>query len=153
MRNQTDNTQTSLGDRIPVQAIKYGLAAFGGFLADYAALLALKEWGGLHYLIAVPIAFLIGIAVNYLIGIWIVFRRGNLSLAKELALFLTISLLALAITEGSMYLLTDLFRIDYRISRLISGVVTYLFNFFSRRFLIYRTSKNESRKDETPVLE
>jgi len=147
MRNQTDNTQTSLGDRIPVQAIKYGLAAFGGFLADYAALLALKEWFGLHYLVAVPIAFVVGIAVNYLIGIWVVFRRGNLSLVKELALFLTISLAALAITEGSMYLLTDLAKIDYRISRLISGVVTYLFNFFSRRFVIYRTKKIEPKAE------
>ena len=128
-----------MGEALPLQAIKYGAAAFGGFVADYAVLLLLKEWVGLHYLIAVPIAFLAGIAVNYLIGVWFVFRRGNLSIGKELLLFITISLLALAVTEGSMYLLTDLLRIDYRISRLISGVVTYLFNFFSRRFLIYRT--------------
>ncbi|MEZ4510087.1 MAG: GtrA family protein [Eubacteriales bacterium] len=141
MRKHLNDKKTGFGERIPVQAIKYGLAAFGGFVADYAALLVLKEWVGLHYLVAVPIAFLIGIAVNYLIGIWIVFQRGNLSLFKELALFLTISLLALAITEGSMYLITDLLKIDYRISRLISGVVTYLFNFFSRRFVIYRTKK------------
>ena len=107
-------------------------------------LLLLKEWVGLHYLIAVPIAFLAGIAVNYLIGVWFVFRRGNLSIGKELLLFITISLLALAVTEGSMYLLTDLLRIDYRISRLISGVVTYLFNFFSRRFLIYRTGNQRT---------
>ncbi|MBA4348165.1 MAG: hypothetical protein C0413_04875 [Clostridiales bacterium] len=147
MRNQSDNTQTSLGERIPVQAIKYGLAAFGGFLADYTALLTLKEWLGLHYLVAVPIAFVVGIAVNYLIGIWVVFRRGKLPLAKELVLFLTISLLALSITEGSMYLLTDLLKIDYRISRLISGAVTYLFNFFSRRFLIYRTKRVEAKAD------
>lgn len=138
-------TQPSLGNRVPVQAIKYGLAAFGGFLADYAALLALKEWFGLHYLIAVPIAFTIGIAVNYLIGIWVVFRRGNLPLLRELILFVMISLLALGITEGSMYLLTDLLRIDYRISRLISGVLTYLFNFFSRRFVLYRTKRPEEK--------
>lgn len=141
MRNQTGNRQTSLGERIPIQAIKYGLAAFGGFLADYGALIMLKEWLGLHYLVAVPIAFLVGIAVNYLIGIWVVFRRGNLSLGKELLLFLLISLLALAITEGSMYLFTDLLRIDYRISRLISGGATYLFNFFSRRAVLYRVKK------------
>ena len=134
-----DNTRSIRGEALPLQAIKYGAAAFGGFVADYAVLLLLKEWVGLHYLIAVPIAFLAGVAVNYLIGVWFVFRRGNLTLGKELLLFLTISLLALAVTEGSMYLLTDLLRIDYRISRLISGVVTYLFNFFSRRFLIYRS--------------
>ena len=121
-----------------MQAAKYGLAAFGGFLADYGALLMLKELLGLHYLLAVPIAFMVGIAVNYLIGIWFVFHRGNLPLLKELLLFLAISLLALGITEGSMFLLTDLLKIDYRISRLISGVVTYLFNFFSRRVILYR---------------
>ena len=139
MRNGKSISQKSIGERIPVQAIKYGLAAFGGFAADYAVLLMLKEWAGLYYLIAVPLAFLAGIAVNYLIGIWFVFRRGNLTLKRELFLFVTVSLLALAVTEGSMYLLTDLLRIDYRISRLISGVVTYLFNFFSRRQLIYRS--------------
>ncbi|MDD4311077.1 MAG: GtrA family protein [Eubacteriales bacterium] len=131
-------------DRIPIQAIKYGLAAFGGFVADYAILILLKEWVGLHYLIAVPIAFLAGIAVNYLIGIWLVFRRGSLPLGKELLLFVVISLVALAITEGSMYLLTGLMRVDYRISRLISGVVTYLFNFFSRRFLLYREQARDT---------
>ena len=131
---------------MPIQALKYGLAAFGGFLADYGALIMLKEWLGLHYLVAVPIAFLIGIAVNYLIGIWFVFRRGSLSLVKEVALFLVISLLALAITEGSMYLLTDMIHIDYRISRLISGVVTYLFNFFSRRQLLYRAPGTDKKQ-------
>ena len=139
-----DNKRSIRGEALPLQAIKYGAAAFGGFVADYAVLLLLKEWVGLHYLIAVPIAFLAGIAVNYLIGVWFVFRRGNLTLGKELLLFITISLLALAVTEGSMYLLTDLLRIDYRISRLISGVVTYLFNFFSRRFLIYRTGNQRA---------
>ena len=143
MRNRTNESKAAFGERIPVQAIKYGFAAFGGFLADYGALLMLKEWLGLHYLVAVPIAFLIGIAVNYLIGIWFVFCRGNLPLGRELLLFLTISLLALAITEGSMYLLTDLLRIDYRISRLVSGVATYLFNFFSRRFVLYRANRKQ----------
>lgn len=138
MRNKTNDSQIGFGERIPVQAVKYAFAAFGGFLADYGALLMLKEMLGLHYLVAVPIAFLAGIAVNYLIGIWFVFHRGNLSLVKELTMFVIISLLALAITEGSMYLLTDILQIDYRISRLISGVVTYLFNFLSRRYVLYR---------------
>lgn len=141
MRNQKNDSKIGFSERIPIQAMKYGLAAFGGFLADYGALIMLKEWLGLHYLVAVPIAFLVGIAVNYLIGIWVVFRRGNLPLLKELMLFLTISLLALAITEGSMYLFTDLLHIDYRFSRLISGGATYLFNFFSRRAILYRVKK------------
>ncbi len=130
--------------RLPVQALRYAIAAFGGFAADYCALLLLKEWAGLHYLAAVPIAFLIGLAVNYLLGIWLVFRRGKLSLGRELVIFVIISLLALALTEGTMYTLTDLLRLDYRISRIAAGAVTYLFNFFSRRLILYKSTKSKS---------
>lgn len=132
--------------RLPVQALRYAIAAFGGFAADYGALLLLKEWVGLHYLVAVPIAFVVGLAVNYLIGIWFVFRRGKLTLRRELALFVTISLLALAVTEGTMYALTDLLLVDYRISRIVSGAITYLFNFFLRRTVLYRSANTEELK-------
>lgn len=129
--------------RLPVQALRYAVAAFGGFAADYGTLLLLKEWAGLHYLVAVPIAFVVGLAVNYLVGIWLVFRRGRLTLRRELALFLIISLLALAVTEGTMYALTDLLQVDYRISRIVSGAITYLFNFFLRRTVLYRPANAE----------
>jgi len=124
--------------RLILQAIRYGAAAFLGFVADYGTLLLLKEIADIHYLIAVPIAFVVGLAVNYLVGIWFVFRRGRLSLKKELIAFLLISLFALVVTEASMYLFTDILWVDYRISRIFSGVLTYLFNFFSRRVLLYR---------------
>ena len=147
--NQPKNKPARLREdaRLPVQALRYAIAAFGGFAADYCALLLLKEWAGLHYLAAVPIAFVIGLAANYLIGIWLVFRRGKLSLGRELLIFVVVSLLALALTEGTMYALTDLLNIDYRISRIASGAVTYLFNFFSRRLVLYRNAKpkNESQ--------
>jgi len=128
--------------RLFVQALRYGAAAFLGFAADYLTLLLLKEIFGLHYLAAVPIAFIVGVAVNYLVGVLFVFRRGRWSMRLELSLFLMISLSALAVTEASMYLLTDLLQIDYRISRIAAGAVTYLYNFFSRRWLLYRDGKH-----------
>ena len=146
---QIHRPQVPLRDdaRLPVQALRYALAAFGGFSADYCSLLLLKEWLGLHYLVAVPIAFIIGLLVNYFIGIWLVFRRSKMPLGGELLVFATISLLALALTEGTMYALTDLLRVDYRISRVASGAVTYLFNFFSRRLLLYRTVKQRDESE------
>lgn len=146
--------ESARGDsRLLMQALRYGAAAFGGFAADYCALLMLKEWGGLHYLIAVPIAFIVGLAVNYGIGVWFVFQRSKMALRHELALFLAVSLLALAVTEASMYLLTGVLRVDYRISRVVSGGITFLFNFFSRRWLLYRlpgkTDTGEKRKRRT----
>ena len=133
--------------RLLTQALRYGAAAFLGFAADYLTLLLLKESCDLHYLFAVPVAFVVGVAVNYLVGVLFVFRRGNWSMRMELSLFVIISLLALAVTELSMFLLTDLLRVDYRVSRVLSGVVTYLFNFFSRRMILYRhQNKKEDEK-------
>ena len=142
-----EQTGTSLRNdaRLPAQALRYAFAAFGGFAADYGTLLLLKEWIGLHYLLAVPIAFVVGLAVNYFIGIWFVFRRGSLPIRRELALFLLISLLALAVTEGTMFALTDLLRVDYRISRVVSGAITYLFNFFLRRSVLYRAAGEKTK--------
>ena len=144
MRNANSKILLQDDKRLFLQALRYGVAAFGGFAADYGALLLLKEWAELHYLIAVPIAFVVGLAVNYLIGRWIVFQRSRKKLVQELILFVFISLVALAITEGCMFLFTDLIRVDYRFSRLISGVVTYLFNFLMRRWVLYATPKGES---------
>ena len=132
--------------RLLTQALRYGAAAFLGFAADYLTLLLLKETFDLHYLFAVPVAFVVGVAVNYLVGVLFVFRRGNWSMRMELSLFVVISLLALAVTELSMYLLTDLLRVDYRVSRVLSGVITYLFNFFSRRMILYRHQNREQAK-------
>lgn len=130
--------------RLPLQALRYGVAAFSGFAADYLTLLLLKEIVGLHYLVAVPFAFMVGIAVNYLVGVLFVFRRNGRSMRLELSMFLIVSISALAVTELSMYLLTDLASVDYRISRILTGVVTYLYNFFSRRWIIYRDNRTKS---------
>ena len=64
MRNMREQIHLRDDKRLLLQAFRYGIAAFGGFAADYGALLLLKEWAGLHYLVAVPIAFVIGIADN-----------------------------------------------------------------------------------------
>jgi putative flippase GtrA len=132
--------------RLLTQALRYSAAAFLGFAADYVTLLVLKELLGVHYLVAVPPAFLVGIGVNYLVGVLFVFCRGNWSRGLEISLFLFISFSALAVTELSMYLVTDVIGVDYRISRVLTGVVTYLFNFFSRRWLLY--GKKGKRKTE-----
>ncbi|MEA4870237.1 MAG: GtrA family protein [Christensenella sp.] len=147
MRTSGRNTHFRDDRRLFFQALRYGLAAFGGFAADYLTLLMLKEWAQMHYLAAVPAAFLVGLVVNYLIGRWLVFPRAGMGLHRELLIFAAISLLALAVTEGSMFCLTDLAGLDYRISRVLSGVITYLFNFFARRIILYSKTQRGGREE------
>ena len=127
------------------QAARYALVAAAGFAADYGMLILLKEVFGLHYLLAAAIAFIIGVAVNYVAGALFVFRKSALPRAVELTGFLFVSLAALGLTELMMYVLTDLFKLHYMVSRVLSGAATYLFNFFMRRCVLYRGTDTKSR--------
>ena len=123
--------------RLLPQALLYGAVAFLGFAGDYGMLWLLTEGLGLYYLYAVPIAFVFGLAVNYLGGRLWVYSKGGRNRGLEISAFLLISLLALLLTEGLMYVLTDLLGAHYLVSRLVCGVVTFLFNFFMRRWVLY----------------
>lgn len=120
------------------QAVRYGAAAFGGFLADYLTLFALTKCLPLHYLAAVPVAFLVGTFVNYRIGRRLAFSKSTLDKRVELSGFLAISLFSLLLTEGCMALFSAACGVHYLLSRVLTGAVTFAFNFLSRRFLLYR---------------
>jgi hypothetical protein len=116
--------------RLLTQALRYGAAAFWALRGLPDALL-LKETFGLHYLFAVPIAFVVGIAVNYLVGVLFVFRRGNWSMRMELSLFLG-HLASCACGYRAFNVPADRSgSAGLPHLRVLSGVVTYLFNFFS----------------------
>ena len=57
----TETNSTSL------QMFRYLFVGGISFIADYAVLFLLKEFGALHYLLAAALAFCAGIAVNFIL--------------------------------------------------------------------------------------
>ena len=129
--------------RLVLQAVRYGAAAFLVFLADYLTLWLLTSCcPGVHYLLAAVAAFIIGLAVNYIIGVTFVFRRSEeRSRTLELGGFVLISLVALGVNELVLWCATDLLGVPLMFSKLFSGALTFLWNFFARRLFLYPESR------------
>lgn len=146
MLRSMEKAQRSSLFQLVFQAVRYGAAAFLGFLADYAALWLLTTFcPAVHYLISAVIAFVLGLAVNYIIGVTFVFHRTKVhSRAAELSGFLIISLVALGINELALWCGTELLRFPLMLSKVFTGALTFLWNFFARRFILYPESKQSA---------
>jgi putative flippase GtrA len=55
----------------------------------------------------------------------------------EFLLFLVIGLIGLGLNELFLWMLTDLAHVYYLISKILTAVVVYLWNFFARKILLF----------------
>ena len=111
------------------------------FIADYAVLFLLKEFGSLHYLLAAALAFGAGIAVNFILTKLLVFQVIMQNKFYERSIFTLICLAGLLYTEGIMFILTDLFGVHYLFSKIAATVIVFFWNFFAKKLILYRGRK------------
>lgn len=123
---------------IALQLMKYAVVGGAAFLADFGSLCILTEVAGIHYLIATTFAFILGLTVNYLLSINWVFKSApnDKSTFKTFILFAIVGVIGLGINALIMWFSTDICTIHYTISKLISTVIVFLWNFFGRRWLL-----------------
>ncbi|MDR1973630.1 MAG: GtrA family protein [Bacteroidales bacterium] len=108
-------------------------------LSDMFLLYLLVELSGFHYLIANAIAFIAGTVLNYILSIiWIFTSRGDYSRNKEFIIFLIIGAVGLALNSLFMWIFTDGFEIYYMTSKIITVIIVYLWNFFSRKYILFK---------------
>ncbi|HWQ02854.1 MAG TPA: GtrA family protein [Candidatus Nitrosotenuis sp.] len=123
-----------------VQFLRYGVVGGVAFAADFGSLYALTEWAGVHYLNSAAIAFLIGLATNYTLSVLWVFPRGNLqSKWIEFGVFALIGAIGLAMNQLFIWFFTEKVAFHYLVSKLISTALVFLWNFFARKFILFRS--------------
>lgn len=123
------------------QLVRYALTGGLAFCVDFGLLWLVTDVVGLHYLVGAAIGYAAGIAITYLLSIkWIFDYRRMSSQAAELGIFVLIGLVGLLLTQGLMYLLTDIWlgRDLYLVSKIITTVVVSLFNFGMKKWLLFR---------------
>ena len=130
---------TSLFNRaLGVEGLKYLFAGGIGFVVDYS-LFFLLTYFGQHYLVAATISFLFGIATVYLFSIKWVFERRTLdSSVLEQFIFLLTGVIGLLLTLALLWLFDKLTDLHYLISKLIVVSIVLLWNFFSRKILLFK---------------
>ena len=118
--------------------IRYLVVGGSAFLIDFTLLILLTEIFGFHYLISAPIAFVIALMFNYLFCIkWVFKYRIYTNNKIELSIFCIVGLIGIFITEMLLILLTPIVG-NYMIVKIISCAVVLFWNFFMRRYLLFR---------------
>jgi putative flippase GtrA len=108
-------------------------------LSDMLILYLLVELTGMHYLAANIVAFIAGSTLNYILSIlWVFTSRGGYSRKKEFIIFCIIGAIGLALNSLFLWIFTDGFNMFYMASKIIATILVYLWNFFSRKYILFK---------------
>ncbi len=123
-----------------LQLIRYGFVGGISAVVDCLILFILNKIG-IHYLISTAIAFVVSLLVNYFCSNAFVFNASK-SKAKnktiEFVIYLFIGLIGLLFTELLMYLFTGVIGFPVMVSKVIAMVLVLFWNFFARKFILYK---------------
>jgi putative flippase GtrA len=105
---------------------------------DLALLVFLVEYVQMNYLIAAAIGFLTGSTSNYLLSILWVFYRGRYrNVFFEYITFTLLTCVGLGINQVTLYLGVLYIHIYYIYIKLFSLILVTLFNFMTKKFIVF----------------
>jgi len=125
-------------DDFKIQFARYLIVGGIAFLFDFLTLFFFTEIIILHYLISNILGFIVGLVINYSLSISWVFNKRTLgSKSAEFTVFAIIGIIGLALNELFLWIFTDAFGVYYLISKLIATLLVLIWNFVSRRFILF----------------
>jgi len=131
LKNRTNNTF--------IQLFRYTFVGGVAFIVDFSLLFFLTEFFGVYYLISAAIAFLLGLAINYILSIvWVFSERTFRNKWFELGIFALIGIVGLGFNELFIWFFTEHIHFHYLLSKIVSTVFVYLWNFFARKSILFR---------------
>lgn len=126
-------------DHVVLQFFRYAFAGGVAFAVDFCLLYILTDFFQVYYLISAAISFIPGLLVNYFLSVYWVFNRRLLkNRSTEFFFFTLIGLGGLGLNELFMWFFTDVVGFHYLISKIISTGLGYLWNFFAKKFFLFR---------------
>jgi putative flippase GtrA len=131
IKGRTDNTF--------IQLFRYTFVGGIAFIADFCSLFVFTEIFAVHYLISAAIAFLLGLMTNYSLSIvWVFHKHTMNNKLYEFIIFAIIGILGLGLNEFFIWFFTERVGFYYLLSKIFSTVFVYLWNFFTRKFVLFR---------------
>lgn len=122
-----------------IQLIRYTFVGGFAFIVDFGLLWFFTHICNIYYLISATLSFLAGLIVNFLISTKWIFNKSKVENKKiEFLFFGLIGGIGLGLNDLFMWLLTDYYAIHYLLSKLIAVFLVYFWNFFARKYLLYK---------------
>lgn len=137
-------------DSFWVQLFRYLFVGTTAFIFDFTILFFLTSKLHIPYLISTTLAFLVGVTINYLLSIlWVFNTKEGVNRKKEFILFLIVAVIGLILTDLFMWLFTDKVHFFYLVSKIVTTVIVYFWNFLGRRYVYYFIDSQDGNKVET----
>lgn len=125
-------------DSTLLQLFRYTFVGGFAFIVDFGTLYILTEYFNIYYLVSAGIAFIFGLIINYFLSVkWVFNNRTMENRLLEFLLFTLIGLVGLGLNELSLWVLTDILLIYYLLSKIITTIIVYFWNFFARKILLF----------------
>lgn len=118
--------------------IKAQASAFIGGIVDYGIMILCTELLGIHYTISIIISGLIGAIVNFSINRKWTYQAEHGAINLQLVKFTLVVLGSVLLKSGGTYLITNLLKLDYKISRIITDLIVSLgFNYTLQTYWVF----------------
>ena len=123
--------------------MRFAIVGGIGTVVKLGSLWLLVEMGGLHYLGAYPVAFVLTVSSNYLLNSLWTFRDRERGL-KGYAKYMTLSSFTLCINQGLLWFLSSQLGLWYMWSASLGVLVAFFLNFTISRGWVWRESRSIS---------
>lgn len=120
-----------------IQFFRYFFVGGFAFIIDFGLLFVFTSLLGVNYLISAAIGFSAGLIVNYILSrVW-VFSKSQYNNTTAFLLFTLIGVAGLGLNEIIMFVCTGVFGLWYMFSKVISTGIVFVFNFVTRKLLVF----------------
>ena len=131
LKDQTDQTR--------IQLFRYMFVGGAAFIVDFVSLFILTDFFGIYYLISAAIAFILGLIANYLLSVsWVFNKRTLENRTFEFGIFALIGIVGLGLNEVFIWFFTQDLQIYYLFSKILAAAIILFWNFFARKFTLFR---------------
>lgn len=112
-------------------------------IVDFGVAAIVRELFGGNDVVSNIVGFVFGLITNYLISILWVFKKHNMNIATEFAVFSIIGLIGLGINTLIVYFLGNLWNsqevgIMFYVAKMIATLITLIWNFAARKIILYK---------------
>lgn len=126
-------------DKLFIQLFRYTFVGGIAFVVDFGSLFALTEFFNVYYLTSAALAFILGLTTNYILSVLWVFNTRTVNKKwLEFVIFAVIGVVGLGLNELIIWFFTEKVLLHYLVSKIISTILIYLWNFFARKFILFK---------------
>lgn len=124
---------------------RYLVASACALALDFGSYVALIQLGGIHYLVAAPVAFMIGLVAIYVLSArWAFTVRRYEDRRIEFLLFSVIGAVGLLLNQAVIYVGVESAGLSPEVAKLVSAGFVFGFNFSARKLLLFTRYRSDA---------